>query len=80
MYCYLSTPLIAATHCVYERLSLGNITFEQGKDSESSKVAGTSHETLQHCAELLGVNIDMFTYSLTEKKVRGRSLCLCCCC
>jgi myosin heavy subunit len=65
---------------VYARLTLGNITFEQGKDSESSKVAGTSHETLQHCAELLGVNIDMFTYSLTEKKVRGRSLWLCCCC
>jgi myosin heavy subunit len=58
----------------------GNITFEQGKDTESSKVAGSSHETLQHCAELLGVNIDMFTYSLTEKKVRGRSLWLYCCC
>jgi hypothetical protein len=64
--------------CFYSLV--GNITFEQGKDTESSKVAGSSHETLQHCAELLGVNIDMSTYSLTEKKVRGRSLWLYCCC
>jgi myosin heavy subunit len=80
MYRNVGAPLIAATHCLYVRHALGNITFEQGKDSESSKVAGSSHETLQHCAELLGVNIDMFTYSLTEKKVRGRSLWLCSCC
>jgi myosin heavy subunit len=25
---------------------------------------------LAHCAELLGVNTEMFTYSLTEKKVQ----------
>jgi myosin heavy subunit len=50
--------------------SAGNITFEQGKDSESSRVSAKSAETLTHCAELLGVNTEMFTYSLTEKKVQ----------
>jgi hypothetical protein len=48
----------------------GNIAFEQGKDSESSRVSAKSTETLTHCAELLGVNTEMFTYSLTEKKVQ----------
>lgn len=51
-------------------LLLGNITFDQGNDSESSKISPKSLEILTHCADLLGVNVDMFAYSLTEKKVQ----------
>eukprot|EP00601_Ochromonadales_sp_CCMP2298_P023667 CAMPEP_0173273484 /NCGR_PEP_ID=MMETSP1143-20121109/1925_1 /TAXON_ID=483371 /ORGANISM="non described non described, Strain CCMP2298" /LENGTH=675 /DNA_ID=CAMNT_0014210219 /DNA_START=96 /DNA_END=2120 /DNA_ORIENTATION=- len=51
-------------------LLLGNIIFAEGKDTDSSQVDVLSRETLKHCAQLLGLNVDMFTYSLTEKKVQ----------
>lgn len=51
-------------------LLLGNITFDQGGDSESSKISPKSLETLTHCADMFGVNVEMFAYCLTEKKVQ----------
>ena len=70
IYTYMHTYCKSYTHNMHTHSATGNINFEQGKDSESSKISTASTTTLQHCAELLGIHTDSFTYALVEKKVQ----------
>jgi myosin heavy subunit len=51
-------------------LMLGNLSFETATPSDHSIVASSSADTVRICSELFGLNPELFTYSLTEKKVQ----------
>lgn len=52
-------------------LLLGNITFEPlPGNTDAAIVSQTSSETLHQCAELLGLDLDIFLFALQEKRVQ----------
>lgn len=51
-------------------LNLGNVMFEAVSSDGSSKIASASTDVMQHCAELLGLELDAFEYALTQKRVQ----------
>lgn len=51
-------------------LHMGNITFSQGQLEGSSQVSSSSSTAVEMSSKLLGLKIDSFTFSLTEKRLQ----------
>ena len=51
-------------------LALGNVDFVEGSLSDSSAVSPQSEKYLSYCADLFGLNLDIFRYCLIGQSLR----------